>query len=591
MTAMLVDGIERVGLDSAAILASAGIERVHVVSTEGRVPWSTMTQLLASLSEAVEHDRERLREVGRAMTTTAAWASLRRFARSTLSVNRLYILTTKWSGPANFPHVRVMTSLERNSLHLHATIPEGYAPSQPFFHVTEGSFSHLPTVLDLPPAKILESQVTPRSMDLHLSLPRSPSRSRLRARLAALVTLTRRAWSSVDVLDGERQLIAEGVEAVQGAHREQRALLDRLPDMVVVHVQGKIVYANRAFVTTLGWSSLEELAGKPLLQLVDPRSRALFDGHAPSSRPDARGAPQLARASLVARDGSLRLIEIAPPQSVVFDGEEAWLVVGRDIEDRVRLQEQLATADRLASLGLLAAGIAHEVNNPLAYVLNNIEIARRQLAVLGPAAEASVEALTVALEGVDRIRFIVRELLRLSRNDGENIGPVDVRAVIESTLSLAGPEIARVARLDTRIEEAPLASANVARVAQILLNLVLNAIEAMQGTAPSTNVLTVRLAKADDGRVLLEVTDTGPGIPPRDIGRIFEPFFTTKPAGKGTGLGLSITQRLVVELGGHIGVTSGPRRGSTFRVVLPAVKETDEVVPGPRAPLPAVDTA
>jgi PAS domain S-box-containing protein len=379
----------------------------------------------------------------------------------------------------------------------------------------------------------------------------------------------------VAILEEERRHLVEGVEAVQRAHREQRALLERLPDMVVIHVHGKIVYANDAFTRTLGWNGPDQILNTPLLDVVAPRSHAAFEGEIASSA-DARGAPQLTRASLLRRDGTPVLVEIAPPQAVVFDGHDARLIVGRDIEERVRLQEQLATAERLASLGLLAAGVAHEVNNPLAYVLNNIEIARRQLASLGPSAESSLQALTVALEGVDRIRFIVRELLLLSRSEGESVGPVDVREVVESTLSLARPTIARIGTLVTELEDAPPARANVARVAQIVLNLVLNAIEAMQASDTSANVLTVRLKKAPDDQVLLEVQDTGAGIAKHDLDRIFEPFFTTKPPGLGTGLGLSITQRLVVELGGHIDVTSAPRRGSTFRVVLPAAAEVVE---------------
>ncbi len=575
-TTMLLEAVDRVGIDVDELLADVGLDRAGLIGGKGVVAWSTTTQILTRLSEMVGHDPERLRDVGRAMTSTTTYEPLRRIARSAISVDRLYRLTIEWVGSANFPHLRARTSFQQGGrLVVHLGIPEAYPASQAFFHVSEGAFTTLSTLLGLPPARIVESRVTPRAMDLVVLLPES--RRGLRAGFKSMLArATQRARHIVEVLEEERGLLAEGLEVVQRAHREQRMLLERLPDMVVVDVRGKIVFANGAFVRTLGWSNVEELIGMPLLELVDWRSHAAFDEL--ESSPPAQRTPQLTRASLLRRDGTPVLIEIAPPQSVVFDGEDARLVVGRDIEERVRLQDQLAMADRLASLGLLAAGVAHEVNNPLAYVLNNIEMAQRQLAQLGPSAEAPLQALTVALEGVDRIRFIVRELLLLSRSERDAVGPVDVDAVITSTLSLARPTVMRVATLVTELEPAPHAQANASRVAQIVLNLVLNAIEAMRDTEPEKNVLTVRLGTSNDGLVVIEVTDTGGGIDERNLERIFEPFYTTKPAGMGTGLGLSITQRLVVELGGHIEVTSALGRGSTFRVTLPATHadERDE---------------
>jgi signal transduction histidine kinase len=233
------------------------------------------------------------------------------------------------------------------------------------------------------------------------------------------------------------------------------------------------------------------------------------------------------------------------------------------------MQQRLNVADRLASMGLLAAGVAHEVNNPLAYVLNNIEMARKELAGLGPEADRSRHVLSVALEGVDRIRTIVRDLLMLARGESGPVAAIDLENVVESTLTLAAREIERTARLARDFRPVPPVEATDARIAQLLLNLFANALEAMRGRPTDENLLEVRIAPAADGRVLLEVSDTGRGIAPRDLPHLFEPFFTTKPSGQGTGLGLSIAQRLVSELGGEIRVTSRVGRGTTFRVLLP----------------------
>ena len=156
--------------------------------------------------------------------------------------------------------------------------------------------------------------------------------------------------------------------------------------------------------------------------------------------------PDLVEARLLRRDGDVVFVEVSPTQTVSFGGQPARLVVGRDVTERIRLRQQLLTADRMASIGMLAAGVAHEVNNPLAYVLNNIEIATKELARQGESTRTTRDALGIALEGVDRIRTIVRGLLELSRVDDAPVGPVDVRAIVESTVALAAHEISERAR-------------------------------------------------------------------------------------------------------------------------------------------------
>ncbi|MGZ3478171.1 MAG: two-component system sensor histidine kinase NtrB, partial [Polyangiales bacterium] len=346
---------------------------------------------------------------------------------------------------------------------------------------------------------------------------------------------------------------------------------DRLPDLVVVHVAGKIVWANRAYVATLGYGRLDELIGRSILDDVALEFREQVSARM-REPVGARADHHLNEVALETRTGARLVVEVSPPQAVVFEGVNARLVLGRDVSERVRMQQKLIVADRLASVGLLAAGVAHEVNNPLGYVLNNIEIARRELAPIGERAEVARQVLSVALEGVDRIRNIVRDLLMLARGDDAAVAAIDVRAVAESTLALAAREIERSARLVLDFRPAPLVTSSESRIAQVLLNLIVNALEAMRDRPREENELVVRIAPAGDERLLLEVSDNGPGISPSDLSRVFEPFFTTKPAGQGTGLGLAIVQRLVVEIGGEINVSSTPGRGTTFRVLLPATR-------------------
>ncbi|HSO33975.1 MAG TPA: ATP-binding protein, partial [Labilithrix sp.] len=456
------------------------------------------------------------------------------------------------------------TFSSEHRLRVRGSIPPPYAPCVAFFHLFEGCLVELPSVLGLPNARIVRSEVTARSIDAEIELPVSRS---LFARARRVASAALHARELLDLLEQQREAMADELEAVRRSTGEVHALFDRIPDLVIIHRGGRILWKNRAVVKALGHEQHDDLIGKPLLEIVAPASRDLVRERMTGG---ADGdAPDLVEAWLLARDGSSILVEVSPSQVVSFDGQPARLVVGRDVTERIRLQQQLLTADRMASIGMLAAGVAHEVNNPLAYVLNNVEIAMKALAPLGESTQQSRDALAVALEGVDRIRTIVRELLVLSRVDDRAVGPVDVRAVVESTLALAANKIAERARLTCELHPVPLARGTAARLGQVLLNLVANAVEAMPESTRATNELRVRVLE-QGGRVVVEVSDDGVGILPEHAGRVFDPFFTTKPFGAGTGLGLAISQRLVTEIGGELTFESTPQRGSTFRVALPA---------------------
>ncbi|QRO00327.1 response regulator [Archangium violaceum] len=255
-----------------------------------------------------------------------------------------------------------------------------------------------------------------------------------------------------------------------------------------------------------------------------------------------------------------------------------------DVTERKQMQARLLLADRMASVGTLAAGVAHEINNPLAYVTANLGYAHEELARVlerwpvalaeelpSPAPLKSVAAaLGEAMQGADRVRTIVGDLKTFSRETQEPLRAVDVKKVLDSTLSLASGEIRHRARLVKEYGDVPPVLGNDSRLGQVLLNLLVNAAQAIpsDGNAEHHEIrVTTRLATP--GRVAVEVSDTGMGIAPELLGRIFDPFFTTKPPGVGTGLGLSICHNLITSLGGELHVHSDLGRGSTFQVLLP----------------------
>jgi len=246
-----------------------------------------------------------------------------------------------------------------------------------------------------------------------------------------------------------------------------------------------------------------------------------------------------------------------------------------ELETKVReLEEarhQRMLGDRLASIGRLAAGVAHEINTPLSTIVALLALMTEELG-RGPSMDRAAlrDMLADARQGADRVRAVVRDLKTLSRADEDRVGAVDLRQVIEATINMAFTEIRHRARLVKDFGETKQAHGNQARLGQVVLNLLLNAAEAIAEGDASRN--EIRIVTRDDGpdRVVIEVRDTGSGIPQAVLERVFDPFFTTKPVGVGTGLGLSISHSIVKGYGGDITAESTPGKGSTFRVTLPA---------------------
>ena len=248
-------------------------------------------------------------------------------------------------------------------------------------------------------------------------------------------------------------------------------------------------------------------------------------------------------------------------------------------EDTSQIKSAMLT-DRLVSVGTLASGVAHEINNPMAFVTANLTFLSRHLSELArsvksddPARGDLAELEQVAaesLEGARRVNQIVRELKLFARGGGdERPEAVDVRAVVRRSLGLALHVLESRARIVEELGEVPPVLGSESRLGQVCLNLLLNAGEAMAGGDPFRDELLVRTYPREDGRVVLEISDTGRGISAEEQRQLFDPFFTTKATGEGKGLGLSICHGIVQRLGGEIQVESQVGRGSLFRVVLP----------------------
>ncbi|AKJ04681.1 PAS domain S-box-containing protein [Archangium gephyra] len=263
---------------------------------------------------------------------------------------------------------------------------------------------------------------------------------------------------------------------------------------------------------------------------------------------------------------------------------DCMAVTVRDITAQRENELRLRLNERMASIGMLAAGVAHEINNPLAFVSSNlgfIGTELRRLTLPEEDGQELMEAVKEAREGTERMRLIVESLQALSRGDAVNTHPLDLHEVLESSVHLAWGRLRSRGRLVRDYGELPQVLGNSVQLAQVFTNLLINAAQALPRSGGE-----IRLSTRMHGtsQAVVEVRDNGCGIPVENLERIFEPFFTTKPVGEGTGLGLSISHDIIRGLGGELMVESVVGQGSTFRVLLPVAHEHQEEDPRPADP-------
>jgi two-component system cell cycle sensor histidine kinase/response regulator CckA len=385
-------------------------------------------------------------------------------------------------------------------------------------------------------------------------------------------------------------------EALARSEANFRALIEQAPDAVGVYRKGGLhLYVNPKLAEYLGYAA-EELASKRVSELIHPMDRAMFEER--NARRDAGESLTPVEYRLLHRDGRTLFAEIIS-MKVQFDGGPAALCMIRDVTERKQLQLQLLQSDRLASVGMLAAGIAHEISNPLAFVMTNLDIvARHALPELARLSTSDAERARLASvagmidqarDGADRMRRIVRDVKTFARGDDDVPEPLDVSAVVDAALGLVGHELRQKARLVRDFAPVPKVLANESRLGQVFLNLLVNAMQAI-GKPSAGGEVRVRISPAEPKQVMVEVIDDGEGIAPGIIARVFDPFFTTKPVGVGTGLGLFVCQGIVTALGGTLELESELGKGTTVRVRLPALDPRAVTAPA-EAPAPAVRPA
>lgn len=369
------------------------------------------------------------------------------------------------------------------------------------------------------------------------------------------------------------------VFTLEGADKGYRILLEELSEGVAkLNAEGLITYCNARFAAILG-APLERTMGSSIRALVQPSDQARFEALL------LAGARERTEGEFLVRDVPV-LLSVVP---LTIPGGESHCVVMTDLTEqrrnaeviaaeRAALAARLLVVDRMSVMGVVAAGVAHEINNPLAYVIASLELMLGRLPDLSNAKTPASEQvdwlhrqLERAYEGAARVRVIVRDLKAFSRADDETVKAVDLRRVLDASIALVSNEVTLRARLVRDYAELPSVRANESRLEQVFVNLLANAAQAIPAGAADKNEIRVSGRVDATGHAVVEIRDTGSGIPAENLDRIFEPFFTTKAVGVGTGLGLALSHGIVSAFGGRISVESKP--GATiFRVVLSAAE-------------------
>jgi PAS domain S-box-containing protein len=361
-----------------------------------------------------------------------------------------------------------------------------------------------------------------------------------------------------------------------------RAIADAV---VTCDVQQRVTFVNVAAELLLGRTE-NELLGSHLAEVLSGSDGDSLRRYVLAALEHERVIPLRSDARLTQGDKTALLEGAVAP--ILHSGAVLGAVlVLRDVTEQRRRDEQLALTDRLSSLGTLVASVAHEINNPLAYNLGNLSVALGDLSAFAadlpdPAARGAIsrvlQSLRDAEHGANRVAEIVRQLRAFGRMEELSLRAVDPRACVDWALKLTSNQVLHQARLITNLRDVPKVTANELKLSQVIVNLLSNAAESLSGTR-DVNEITVSTWTDETGAAIIEVEDTGEGIPPEILQRIFEPFFTTKARGTGTGLGLSICRTIVQGFGGEISAESQLGVGSRFRVSLPPKRSESRELP------------
>jgi PAS domain S-box-containing protein len=358
--------------------------------------------------------------------------------------------------------------------------------------------------------------------------------------------------------------------ALRRSEARFRALVTSAPDAILILRWPYILFVNPAGARLLELASCEDAVGEDIRKRMSREQVRVAEQRLQLQATGVRMVAPHEYQSLSA-NGTPVAVDVST-MPIEFENGPATLVYARDVTERNVILARLREAEKLTAVHSLAAGVAHEINNPLSYVLLNLEFLERELPDLGgdPVRVAALQRrLADTRHGAERVKHIVRDLQALTRKDEVIRGQVELDQVLDHTLHVLRRELHQGISVHTDFSAVPCVLGNPTRLEQLFSNLLLNALHALHESDRSERWLKVSL-RAGAGYVLAEIADNGCGMTEQVLSRAFEPFFTTKALGIGAGLGLAICRRIVDDLAGRIEVDSRPLSGTTVRVYLPS---------------------
>ena len=590
---LLLDSLEQRGFDPAKVWADLPVSVARLRSRSERLDWEVWVDMARRAEEACGGPEAMTQLFVRGAGARTGHPFVR-LANAFFSLEDVYALFARWGVNRSLMMRGRFERGRGREANFEVRIDDDRLGSAATLRFIVGVLRHLPSLQGLADAEVTVVSLTPRSGVYRLVLPR---RTSLRARARMVLSLLTGARATLDELAEQSQEINEKNIELEQQLAELRRTTDALRERD--EWLGLAIDAGRIGIwrwdvarRTLKWS-----AGVALILGLPDVGESEAEAWIAAIHPDDRG--RVAESMLDA--GARGLIDVE--YRVLRAGETRWLrsrgrvlrdddgapryALGTvaDITEQRQLEGRLRLADRLISAGTLAAGVAHEINNPLAYVLGNVELMRLAVDDDPAAAVRFGRSLADMADGLERIRSIVRDLRTFARPEQSDVRAVDPRDVCDAAIRIVTPVVRHRARVETDYAaDTPHVEANESRLGQVIVNLVLNASHAMPEDRSATEgVIRVR-TRAVDRAAVIDVEDNGVGIPPEVLPRIFDPFFTTKGSADGTGLGLSICHGIVASLGGRIDVDSARDRGTRFTITLSRANAA------PSAPPPAVVT-
>lgn len=380
-------------------------------------------------------------------------------------------------------------------------------------------------------------------------------------------------------------------ETLRKSEERLRSVVESIPEAIFITEGTTITYANAAFLQMFEVPARNPATSLDVLSFIHPDDTARFQGSVDGLSP---GEPAHSEYRMTTADGRKLTLETSA-LAVDVDGKRAVLWIGQDVTQRKELEVQLLASDRLAVLGTLAAGMAHSINNPLSYLLLNLEHVSRRLGDLHVQRDYYSEArvrLAEAHDGAERVAKVVRQMRSLSRAKTSAPGPVDVRAVIDNVVAMIGNEIRYRGQLTVRFKASPRVWAREGELEQAFLGLLLYVARSLpeQGESEREIVLTTAIDESHDA--VVTVSDEQLIISAETSARAFDPF----ASGEAAGLSLAMCQAVITSLDGHLEIESSPDTGTIFRVTLPehdtfAAAESRRSLPPLRSVAPAASTS